>query len=106
MTSQSKPCDPSAAPFATVMLVPVEGGDSIPINKPIVLIGRHTDCDILLDEGGHVSRRHCVIVSSRDGIFLRDLGSMNGVLVNGRKSKPQLRLPPVTSSPSDRCDFV
>ena len=29
-------------------LVPTEGGSAVPLDKPIILIGRHQECDISL----------------------------------------------------------
>jgi hypothetical protein len=46
-----------------------------------LVIGRHPDCDIVLSSPA-VSRRHAQL-SFRDGAWvLRDLGSMNGTVVN------------------------
>ena len=46
------------------------------------MIGRGSDCDLVLDEP-EMSRRHAVIENSGDGMYLRDLGSANGTFVNG-----------------------
>src|SRR5262245_8093633 len=66
-------------------LVPKEGGSSIALDKPIMLIGRNQDCDISLQTSSKISRRHCCIVQCTDRYLLRDLGSMNGVRVNGQR---------------------
>jgi len=66
-------------------LVPKEGGRSFQIDKPIVLIGRHQECDVSLQSSPKVSRRHCCIVQCGDRYIVRDLGSMNGVRVNGQR---------------------
>jgi hypothetical protein len=55
------------------LLVPPGGGT----------IGRSHDCDVVLDDAG-VSRRHADIRPGPDGWTLQDLGSTNGVLVNGQ----------------------
>ena len=55
------------------VLVPPSGG----------VIGRSRDCDIVLEDAG-VSRRHAEIRPSGQGWAVQDLGSTNGVLVNGR----------------------
>src|SRR5262245_56309409 len=66
-------------------LVPKEGGSPIALDKPIMLIGRNQDCDISLQTSSKISRRHCCIVQCTDRYLLRDLGSMNGVRVNGQR---------------------
>jgi len=46
-------------------------------------IGRSRDCDVVLEDAG-ASRRHAEIRPRADGWELQDLGSTNGVRVNGR----------------------
>jgi hypothetical protein len=48
------------------------------------VIGRSRDSDIVLDDS-NVSRRHAEIAPSRRGWLIQDLGSTNGVRVNGRQ---------------------
>jgi hypothetical protein len=55
------------------LLVPPAGGT----------IGRSRDCDVVLDDSG-ISRHHAEIRPSDSGWTVADLGSTNGVLVNGR----------------------
>jgi pSer/pThr/pTyr-binding forkhead associated (FHA) protein len=50
------------------------------------IIGRSKRCDIRLDDA-FVSRRHARVISSEVGIAIEDLGSANGVYVNGRRSE-------------------
>jgi pSer/pThr/pTyr-binding forkhead associated (FHA) protein len=59
-------------------------GPSILIDKPILLFGRHEECDVQLNSK-KVSRRHCVIAQVNDHLVVRDLGSTNGVRVNGER---------------------
>jgi pSer/pThr/pTyr-binding forkhead associated (FHA) protein len=56
-------------------------GKIIPLRGKLV-IGRGSDCDLVLDEP-EMSRRHAMIENTGDVIFLRDLGSANGTFVNG-----------------------
>src|SRR6185369_11296973 len=48
------------------------------------VVGRSTDCQLSLDDP-LVSRRHAVMRVRKDGVSLQDLGSRNGVTVNGAK---------------------
>jgi len=68
-----------------VLISAVEGNPPIPLDKAIMLIGRHPDCDIILQNNRKVSRRHCCIAQVNDTYVIRDLGSMNGVRVNGEE---------------------
>jgi pSer/pThr/pTyr-binding forkhead associated (FHA) protein len=73
-------------------LIPVDGGPAYRLEKPIVLIGRHEDCDLALPEQVKISRRHCCVARVDDRFVVRDLGSMNGVRVNGeRVNEKELR---------------
>ena len=54
----------------------------VALQRPVVLIGRHPDCDIRIDLS-QISRRHCCIALAYERIMIRDLGSRNGVRVNG-----------------------
>jgi len=47
------------------------------------LVGRHPDCDVRFDLST-ISRRHCCVVLAYDRVLVRDLGSRNGIRVNGR----------------------
>ncbi|NBR04743.1 MAG: FHA domain-containing protein [Planctomycetes bacterium] len=65
-------------------LVPLEGGNSIELTRDLTVVGRKEDCDLRLDHKS-VSKFHCVIVKMENTLLLRDLGSTNGTLVNGKK---------------------
>jgi predicted component of type VI protein secretion system len=65
-------------------LIAVSFGPDIPPDRRSTLIGRHPECDVLLDSL-RVSRRHCIISAENDAVVVRDLGSMNGTWVNGRR---------------------
>ena len=66
-------------------IVPLVKGTAPPIAlyRPVLLIGRHPECDVRIDSP-KVSRRHCCIATAYDRVLIRDLGSRNGVRVNGR----------------------
>jgi pSer/pThr/pTyr-binding forkhead associated (FHA) protein len=72
-------------------LVSLTAGPGILVDKPILLIGRDAECDIQIDSR-KVSRRHCCIAQVSDYLVVRDLGSTNGVYVNGvRVAEGQLK---------------
>lgn len=65
-------------------LIPVGGGDPIPLTRRIMTMGRRESCDICL-RFPNVSGLHCEL-SFRDGYwFIRDLGSTNGIKINGSR---------------------
>lgn len=66
-------------------LVPKRDGRPIVIDKAVLFVGRHPDCDVILTKSRKVSRKHCCLAQVDNQFFLRDLGSMNGVQVNGER---------------------
>jgi predicted component of type VI protein secretion system len=66
-------------------LIPLIKGSAplIVLQRPVLLIGRHADCDVRIDSP-KISRRHCCLAMAYDRVLVRDLGSRNGVRVNGR----------------------
>lgn len=60
----------------------INGGSSILLDKPILLLGRDPECDIQL-ESPKISRRHCCLAQVGDSLVVRDLGSTNGIRING-----------------------
>jgi pSer/pThr/pTyr-binding forkhead associated (FHA) protein len=63
-------------------LVALSEGPSILVDKPILLLGRHPECDIQI-ESRKISRRHCCIAQVNDYLVVRDLDSTNGIRING-----------------------
>ena len=63
-------------------LLALTEGPSLLLDKPILLLGRHQECDIQL-VSRKVSRRHCCIAQVGDHLVVRDLGSTNGIRING-----------------------
>ncbi len=58
-----------------------------------VTIGRSAGCEIVLDDA-LVSRRHARVVRGVRGVVVEDLGSANGVLVNGERVEGSRLLEP------------
>jgi predicted component of type VI protein secretion system len=63
-------------------LIPVGGGDPIPLLKKTLLVGRRESCDIVL-RFSNVSAHHCQLTVNAGYWYIRDMNSRNGVKVNG-----------------------
>ena len=59
-------------------------GESFGIEGERMSIGRSPDADVFLDDVT-VSRNHALLVRRRDGLYIDDLGSLNGTYVNRRR---------------------
>lgn len=55
------------------------------------VIGREPGCDLLVDAPS-VSSRHCRLIERDGGFLVEDLGSSNGVFVNGRRIEGPTRV--------------
>jgi pSer/pThr/pTyr-binding forkhead associated (FHA) protein len=73
-------------------LVPVRGGDPIPLLKPRLFVGRRESCDVVL-RFPNVSGTHCELAVVDGYWVVKDLGSSNGTKVNGARVGEQ-RLTP------------
>ncbi|MFQ5732968.1 MAG: protein kinase [Planctomycetaceae bacterium] len=65
-------------------LITSGGGDPIVLDAPRVVIGRDADCDVVLATH-QISGRHCELRYESGRWRVVDLGSKNGITVNGRK---------------------
>lgn len=63
-------------------LIPLGGGDSIPLRKHEIIVGRKDNCDIVL-RFSNVSSQHCRLVLSNGYWYVLDMHSTNGVKLNG-----------------------
>ena len=71
-------------PTVIVLAGPIMGA-RLPLTGAPMVFGRGSDCDVTVPDEG-VSQRHMEIALDPDGNFeLRDLGSLNGTLVNGER---------------------
>jgi predicted component of type VI protein secretion system len=67
---------------ASLVLVQADGKQrEIPLKKAVQVIGRQTDCALRIPSA-NVSRHHCEVAVTDDGVSVRDLGSSNGTYVN------------------------
>jgi hypothetical protein len=59
-------------------------GESFTVDRERMSIGRSPDAAVFLDDVT-VSRNHALIVRREDGLYIDDLGSLNGTYVNRRR---------------------
>lgn len=80
--------DDDAASLRSTRLVVEVNGVRHPLAPPGLTIGRGTEADLRINDPG-ISRRHAQITVSGTGsdqqLAIEDLGSTNGILVNGQK---------------------
>lgn len=65
-------------------MVPVGGGDPVPLLKKELVIGRAESCDVVL-RFANVSSRHCLLTLKNGYWVVTDLDSRNGTKVNGAR---------------------
>jgi pSer/pThr/pTyr-binding forkhead associated (FHA) protein len=66
-------------------LIPLGGGDTIPLKKKTLLVGRRESCDIVL-RFPNVSAHHCQLQIDSGYWYVRDQKSRNGLKVNGSRT--------------------
>lgn len=71
-------------------LVPLGGGDPIPLMKKRLRIGRREGNDIILNFG-NISGHHCLMDIEEGYWFIRDLRSRNGVKIDGKRVMQGIR---------------
>jgi hypothetical protein len=89
--------EPASAPAQAQALLVGEGRRTV-LRGSRAVVGRSRDCDLVLDDP-NVSRHHAELRRQGEGWAVADLGSTNGIKVNGRKVE-QAEL-----SPGDRVTF-
>ncbi|MCA9166605.1 MAG: response regulator [Planctomycetales bacterium] len=73
-------------------LVPLDGGKSIRLTQPRLIVGRDNTCDIVLAHSD-VSHEHCLLYMYSGWWYVKDLKSANGTRVN-KALVDQKRIPP------------
>ena len=68
----------------TARLVALDEGADIVLDRAMVVVGRHPACDARLDSL-RVSRHHCCMMQENGEVVVRDLGSTNGIRINGQR---------------------
>lgn len=62
------------------------------VKTDVVTIGRSKSCTIVAPYDG-ISRNHCQVNFENGEIFVTDLGSTNGVFIDGAKVEPNVKIP-------------
>jgi serine phosphatase RsbU (regulator of sigma subunit) len=78
-------------PVRLTLLQPALAPQKIDAEGPLITLGRATDCTIPIKDR-YLSRRHAEIAFSEGAWIVRDLGSVNGTLLNGTKVNGTLPL--------------
>jgi hypothetical protein len=83
------PASPQSAPFVALpeawlsIRLPQGGREKYPIKKEVISIGRQRYNDIVVEDK-KVSRDHAKIMYQNGAFVIYDLGSTNGITINGR----------------------
>ena len=85
------PADPTTGRDRSRGLIVFDGKRTLLAGERMT-IGRSRDCEIVIDDP-NVSRRHAEIRKTIEGWMIVDLGSTNGVKVNGRRVRDKVLSP-------------
>ncbi len=86
-TGEIQAVDPEQVEDAATLVIRSGGGrsgETFPVEGERMRIGRSPDAEIFLDDVT-VSRNHALLVRRRDGLYIDDLGSLNGTYVNRKR---------------------
>ena len=84
VTAAVSPEEAAEHDLARVPAALVIGGKRHELSGRTVVLGRSRDCDITLDDP-NVSRRHAEVRQEDGAYWIVDLGSTNGVVLNGKR---------------------
>ena len=73
-------------------LIPCGGGDPVPLFKGKLLVGRRSHCDIQL-QFPNISSHHCELEFINGFWRVQDLGSSNGIKINGDRLDSKWLMP-------------
>jgi pSer/pThr/pTyr-binding forkhead associated (FHA) protein len=82
MVDESKPKSERGSDQVSFLIV--DGSRVVPIDKPVINIGRKADNHIVIDNE-HISRYHAQIRRIKDRFVILDLNSTVGTSVNGER---------------------
>src|SRR5829696_8690130 len=81
---QYRPTRMEPRPIRLTVLQPNLAPMKVDARGPLITLGRATECTIPIKDR-YLSRRHAEIIFDSDAWIVRDLGSVNGTLLNGTK---------------------
>src|SRR4051794_13746876 len=67
--------------------------NTIKLGDGVTTIGRHDECQLRI-KSSQVSRKHCEVFEKKGMLLVKDLGSSNGTIVNGKRIQGQRVLEP------------
>jgi predicted component of type VI protein secretion system len=79
--------------FQLVVLRGRSATTALKLGDGVTTAGRHDDCQLRIKSSG-VSRRHCQFFEKNGLLLVKDLGSSNGTMLNGKKIEGQRVLEP------------
>ena len=88
---------PAAGVITQGQLVGLEGpyaGQVFSLSQPNMVIGRESDCQIVLALDVTISRKHAMLLIENGVYILQDNGSSNGTYVNGQRLFTSIPLVP------------
>jgi pSer/pThr/pTyr-binding forkhead associated (FHA) protein len=79
--------------FQLLVVQGKSASQAIKIGAGVMTVGRQQDCQLRI-ASSQVSRKHCQIFEKKGLLLVKDLGSSNGTLVNGKRIADQRVLEP------------
>jgi FhaA, N-terminal domain/FHA domain len=84
VTEAVSPDDAEALDLARTPAALVLGGERHELKDQTLVVGRSRECDVTIDDP-NVSRRHAEVRHEEGAYWIVDLGSTNGVVVDGKR---------------------
>lgn len=96
---------PAEETLPQAALILDNGARQIPLDRPVVNIGRHRTNYVILDDP-NVSRQHAQIRLRKGHFVLFDLGSSGGTTVNGQPVRERVLLPGDVVTLAGSCSLI